>query len=284
MQWQCATGPEHADRLPLQRAVWLVNAAAAGPPRWVWVFEAHLLCQGCRKARGKAKSEVSEHQSAGAGGALTDLDACVAPPSKRQKSAASNGASPAEATAVLAVPAAAPQAAVHAVPQAAVYICNAMDSLSKADSARCADLFIRVARRLRPVSGSDAASETKREKLLRKLKRGAGTISGDRYELWLTAVRVQGVKSVLQRRSLTALRVYPLHHRTTTAQQSSGPTRKRTLKVARSKLRRFSKSCSLKTTLTARFCPWWYGPPVSRTSANCGLPATAVSTCLVPWR
>ena len=69
----------------MQRAVWLVNTVAAGTPRWVWVFEAYPRCQFCTKGHGKAKSEVGEQARAGTGGALTDLDACVAPPSKRQK-------------------------------------------------------------------------------------------------------------------------------------------------------------------------------------------------------
>ena len=187
MQWQCATGPQHAGRAPLQRALWLVNAAAAGPPRWVWVFEAYPCCQSCTK--GKAKSEVSQHPSAGTGGELTDLDACVAPPSKRQKPEDANAADHANGGATPMDSDDARHAA--GAPRSAVYIRNAMDSLTGADSARCAELYTRMAARLRPVSGSDAALKKKRKNLLVKLKRGAGSIAGDRYELWLTVVRVQ---------------------------------------------------------------------------------------------
>jgi hypothetical protein len=183
----------------------LVNNGADGAPNWVWVFEAFAACQKCRLAAAavvKLEAKLEEQPpGAGTGGGGAQ-DAGVAPPAKRQKPAASNGASPAEATAVPAVPAAAPQAAMHAVPQAAVHICNAMDGLPEDDRERCADLFRRLAARVGPVPlGCESynALVRQRNKVLAKLKKGAGTISGDRYELWCIVVRVQGAAWIFVR-------------------------------------------------------------------------------------
>ena len=183
----------------------MVNSGTDGAPHWVWVFEACATCQSCRRAALAAVKleDKVEEQAPGAGtGGAGPQDAGGAPPAKRHKPAASNGASPAEATAVPAVPAAAPQAAMHAVPQAAVHICNAMDGLLDADRTRCADLLRRIAARLRPVPRDCESFQVlvrQRSKLLAKLKKGAGTISGDRYELWCIVVRVKGASWIFVR-------------------------------------------------------------------------------------
>jgi hypothetical protein len=151
----------------------------------------------------------------GGGGAE---DAGVAPLAKRQKLAASTGESPAQAPAV---PVAAPQAG----PQSAVHICNAMHNKPPDLRERCKDMFRRIAARLRPVPPGCESYDARvkaREALLTKLRKAAGKISGDRYELWLKVVRVQGASCIF----VPSLPVCnPLHRRTTTAQKSSDPPR-----------------------------------------------------------
>jgi hypothetical protein len=126
------------------------------------------------------------------------------------------------------------------VPQSAVHVCNAMDNQPHDLRVRCEDLFRRIAARLRPVPlgcESRDALVRKRKTLLTKLKKGAGTISGDRYELWFTVVRVQGASCSF----VPSLPVCnPLRHRTTNAQKSTDPPSMRTIRMARSELRRFS--------------------------------------------
>ena len=102
LQFTCALSPEHAGRCPVQKAVWLVNNGADGAPQWVWVFEACTACQKCRKSAAAVMKEAKlEEQPPGAGtGGGGAQDAGVAPLAKRQKPAACNGASPAQATAV----------------------------------------------------------------------------------------------------------------------------------------------------------------------------------------